>query len=518
MACSNARNHLRLATLVAAMGGLAGMTSAQQPLTTGAIGAPAADFGLRGTTILAQAGQEPVTAAILPGASSTPQATSGTVRRPTRSPRRTSRKPAAAPVRAPIRAATASPDIAAPVQAPILGLPDPAPGESGPIRRRRIVEADPYAPLGWRFGGLTAYPVIGQGLGYDNNPNRSFLKRGSLFWQSEAELRLQSDWSRHELTANLRGAFNDYPDLHEADRPEGAGRVNLRLDVARDTQVDLEARYSIDTQRPGSPELGASVRDRPLVASEGASLGVTQRFNRFSVGLKGSFDRTDYEDATLSSGTVLPQGFRNFNQYGAQLRASYELKPGVVSYVEALADTRDYDSRFDEAGFRRSSEAAGARIGTTFELSRLVTGEVSAGYQQRSYDDPRLRDLKGPLADALIVWSVTPLTTLRLNGQTRMDETTVAGASGIVTARGTVEIQHDLRRNLSLTAGVTFADYDYRGAPIHESSIAASLRADYRLTRRIGLRASYTHEKLNSNVPSSDYSADVFLLSLRLQP
>jgi hypothetical protein len=425
------------------------------------------------------------------------------------------RSAAARPVRAELR--PRSPALRPLVQQPVAVLPDPVVTAELAVRKR-LPEEDPYAPLGWRFGGLTVFPVIGQGIGWDSNPNRALGGKGSLLSQTEAEARVQSDWSRHEVTGFLRGAYNDYPQRSEANRPEGGGKITARIDVARDTQVDAEGRFAVDTQRPGSPELGVGVRDRPIVYSEGATLGVTQHFNRLAIGLRGTIDRTDYDDARLTNGSRLDQSDRNVTQYGARLRTAYELTPGIIPFAEGLFDTRVHDRLTDSGGYRRDSDGYGARAGSTFELSALLKGEVAAGYQVRSYEDARLRDLRGPLIDAALIWAFTPLTTIRLNGETRMDETTVAGASGIFASRATVEIRHDLRRNLSVTGSVTLADYDYRGAPIHERSFAASLRLDYRLTRQIALRASYTHEQLKSNLPFSDYDTDVFLVGLRLQP
>jgi hypothetical protein len=68
----------------------------------------------------------------------------------------------------------------------------------------------------------------------------------------------------------------------------------------------------------------------------------------------------------------------------------------VTPFVEALADTRVHDIAVDSAGFRRDSDGVGVRAGSTFELTRTLSGEVSAGILKRTYDDPRLRDLWGP--------------------------------------------------------------------------------------------------------------------------
>ena len=68
--------------------------------------------------------------------------------------------------------------------------------------------------------------------------------------------------------------------------------------------------------------------ERPLVTTTGAAAGVTQRFNRLLVGLRGTVDRTVYEDAHLTNGTTLDQSDRDSNQYGLRLRVGYELTPG----------------------------------------------------------------------------------------------------------------------------------------------------------------------------------------------
>ena len=457
-----------------------------------------------------------ISTSALRGISDDPAALAPAAQRPRARPARRTRAPTRAVVQIPTRAVVVPTAVSATVQQPVTGLPDPV-APVAPRRRPPNLE-DPYGQLGIRSGGLLFLPWLEQSVGYDTNPNRSFLPQGSTLLRTEGGLRLRSDWLAHELTGELRGAYSVYPDLPAADRPEGAGRLNLRIDASRDTALTLETRFLIDTQRPGSPELSAPVRDRPLIATYGAAAGVTQRFNRLEVMLRGTLDQTAYEDARLPDGTILSQRDREYTQYGAQLRFSYELTPGVKPFIEGLVDTRAYHQRVDFAGFRRSSDAVGARLGTTFELTRLLTGELAAGYQSRRYDDPRLRDLSGPLLEGALVWSATPLTTVRLRAQTTLDESTIPNASGALTRRATLEVQHDLRRNLSLIGALTGGTTDYRGISLREEFYSASLKLDYRLTRWLAFRASVTHERVDSSSPLSDYRATTYLVGLRLQP
>ncbi|MDQ4136065.1 MAG: outer membrane beta-barrel protein, partial [Pseudomonadota bacterium] len=225
-----------------------------------------------------------------------------------------------------------------------------------------------------------------------------------------------------------------------------------------------------------------------------------------------------YEDARLTDGTILDQSDRDRTQYEARLRTGYELKPGWVPFVEGIADTRVYDRRVNDAGFRRSSEGLGARAGSTFEITPLLTGEASAGYMTRDYEDERIRELRGPIADGALIWAPTPLTTVRLRGTTELGDTSVEESNGVQVSRATFEVQHDLRRNISLIGSLTLSEADYQGIRLREEGFEGSVKLDYRLTRSVALRASFTHERLKSTEPGSDYTANVYLVGLRFQP
>lgn len=502
---------MTLAALVATCrpGGAQTLRGTSDPASTGST----APTGGTGLTI--PSAEPPLGVAAAPG-----------VRPTARTPRqrpssRRSRNPVSALPATPFRATITPSGVSPDVQPQLNGVPDPALSaraiERTPLRRRPI-ESDPYASLGIRLGGLTLFPAIGESIGYDTNPNRTQARRGSFVSQTEAEIAVRSDWSRHELSGFLRGAYNEYPSTPEASRPEGAGRLGLRLDVTRDTAVNLEGRYRIDTQRSGSAELGNVVITRPLVFSEGGTIGATHRFNRLVASLQGTIDRTDYENARTPGGAVIDQGDRNVTQFGIRGRLGYELNPGLMPFVEALADTRVYDRRIDNAGFVRSSDGFGGRAGTTFEITRLLVGEIAAGAINRRYDDPRLGNLTSPLVDASLTWAVTPLTTVRATAIATLDETTIPNATGVRTVRGLIEASHALRRNLIVTAGLTAGDYAYRGVRIDEHGWGALVRADYKLTRSVAVRASYNYERFNSSIAGADYTTNVFLVGMRYQP
>jgi hypothetical protein len=387
------------------------------------------------------------------------------------------------------------------------------------------VEVNPFDPLGVPVGSTLVFPYVQGSGGYDDNPNRldsSYNPRGSAFFRGEGGVRVQSNWARHSLEGELRGGYSNYFDVPSASRPDAQGQMTARYDLTRETALDLRGRLQLDTQRPGAPAISSGqstvyVVNRPIILGAGAQAGATQKFGRLDVSLRGTYDRVWYQDAQYSNGTTLNLASTSYNDFGGLLRASYELTPDLKPFVEGTFDRRIHDSPVDPNGFYRDNTGYILRGGAAFNVTEMVKGEVSGGYGQRDYDDPRLAPLRGPVIDAALVYTPSALTTLTLRGTTSMTETTLANASGVLSRSVTATLSHDLLRNLNITFTGSYFNNDYQGANVHERGGSAGVRLEYKLTRSISLRGSYSHELLDSSYPNADYTANVFLVGLRFQ-
>ncbi len=380
------------------------------------------------------------------------------------------------------------------------------------------LEDNPYAPLGIEAGSLRLYPFVESSVGYDNNANRSPAQaKGSTFTRLEGGLRAQSNWSVHEFKADVTGAYSKFYNVEGADRPEGAARFQLRLDATRETKFDFELRGTLTTQRPGSPEVNANVTGRPPVFTYGATGGVTRTVGRLEATFSALLDRTSYEDGKLSNGNIVQLSRDDYTSYGMRGRLGYEITPGIKPFVEVTADTRRRDTPLDAAGFERNSNGLSVRAGSTFEITRTLTGEVSGGWLERKYADARLPELRGPTFDAALIWTATPLTTVTLRAATTANETTQLNSSGYISRRVSAEINHALLRNLTLGGIAQWQNDKYQGIALNQDTFTGTLKAEYALTRSVVVKGSFTHERLKSSVPGADYTANVYLLGLRLQ-
>ncbi|HET7802900.1 MAG TPA: outer membrane beta-barrel protein [Pseudolabrys sp.] len=413
-------------------------------------------------------------------------------------------------------------DITASVPA---GTPGAPPVQIGPIRaplkkRKAHTEPeDPYAPLGIQAGAFDLFPAIELIGGYNTDPGQTPSSKAAWFYTVAPELRAQSNWSRHELKANLRGSYIGYsPDeTPSLNRPYVNGRIDGRIDVSHDTRVDLAGRILVSTDNPGSPNLQAGLAKLPIYTTGGGTVGVGQRFNRFDVSIKGDVERTVYQQSQLTDGSTSSNDDRNYDQYAGTLRGSYEISPGLTPFAEIIGDTRVHDLNTDSSGYQRNSNGLTGKVGAKFELTRLLTGEASLGYTRRSYEDPRLEDISGPIGDASLIYTASALTTVKVLGRSTIGESTIPGVSGVFYRDVGVQVDHSFRRWLVGSLKFGFGVDDYVGNDRLDKRYSAGFGLTYKLNRSVQIKGEFRQDWLQSNAPNVDYTASVVMLGLRLQ-
>jgi hypothetical protein len=301
------------------------------------------------------------------------------------------------------------------------------------------------------------------------------------------------------------------------DRPEAEAKLRGRIDVTSHSRIELEGRAALTTDAAGTPDSVTSAKRPPHVYTTEGSARFVQRFNRLELGLRGGIERQTHQDAELLSGTTQDLSDRDYTSYGLSLRGGYESTPDIKPFIEAGVDRRVFDHKIDFTGVRRGSDGLRARTGIEFSRERVLSGEISAGYMWRTYEDPTLRDVAGLIFDASLVWKATGLTTVTLKANSEIGETTLAGASGVFHRQAGVTIDHAFRRWLIGSVGVSYGIDDYDGAGRRDDRFDLSAGLTYHLSRYAAIKAEFRREELRSSAPDSDYKANIVILGLRLQ-
>jgi hypothetical protein len=425
------------------------------------------------------------------------------------------------------------PRVTPPVSPSFAGTAD-----GQPPRRKLRIDDDPFGQVGNYVGGFLVKEAVEASGGYDSNPGRFQKPRGSSVYVIAPELQATSDWTRHAVSVDLRGTYTGYGNKFPAnaddcsssgctgplvspapvnlDRPDFTGKIDGRLDVARDTRITSELRLRLSTDNPGSPNIAAGLEKYPIYATFGGTVGVEQDFNRLQLQANGNIDRTSYQFSQLTDGTSASNDDRNFNQYGGQARLSYDWKPGLKPFVEVEGDQRVHDLNADFQGFQRDSVGGYVKAGSTFEFSQLLTGELSAGWALRNYQDPRLSQLSGLLTSASLVWTASGLTTVRLTATSSIDETTLANVSGSLSRDYSVQVDHAFRRWLLGTAKFGYGTTDYQGTRF-DNRYYVEGDLIYKLTRTLAIKGSVRHDWLVSSAVGANSDETIVLLGVRVQ-
>jgi hypothetical protein len=399
-----------------------------------------------------------------------------------------------------------------------------------PVRKRLRIDDDPFGAVGDYAGSFLIKGALELSAGHDTNPGRLAVPQGSPFYVIAPEFLAVSDWERHAVVADLRGSFTGYgnnlmPNADgtplsapiDMDRPFFIGHIDGRLDVTSDTRLLGQGRLLVSTDNPGSPNVQAGLARYPVYTTVGGTFGVDQNFNRLQVSGGATVDRTDYQWSKLTDGSSTSNDDRNFTQYGGVGRVSYEVMPGLKPFGEVEGDTRVHDQYLDRNGFARNSNGGYVKAGTSFEFSRLLTGEIAVGWAERHYADSRLPNLQGLLTTASLVWTVTPLTTAKYLSDTQLIETTLPGTAGILVRTHTFEVDHDFRRWLTGIGRFSYGTLDYQGNVRRDQTYSVSGDLIYKMNRNIWLKGTLRRDWLESNQPGSSSNATVMMVGVRVQ-
>lgn len=330
-----------------------------------------------------------------------------------------------------------------------------------------------------------------------------------------ASVAAQSNWSRHAL--NLRGGLSQllYDDNSAEDRFEWNVGGDGRLDITRDTSISGGLSYAQVSEDRDAPNAVANAAEPTEYSIFEARVQFDHRFNRVTTRLGASYADYDYDNVPLVGGGVLVQDGRDYERFEQLARLGYDVSPDTNVYIQGTLNQRKYNQQPPVVATDRDSDGYSVVGGADFRITNLIQGGVFGGYQSQSYDDPTLPDINGLSYGANVDWSVTPLTTVRLEAAATVEETIAPGASGFMDQSVGLRVDHELLRSLMVGAGVSFANRDYEGVGRSDDIIRAGVSADYSFHRNFSIGIGYDYTERDSNVAGLDFERNEF--GLRLQ-
>ena len=397
-----------------------------------------------------------------------------------------------------------------------------------------------FEPKGFRSGQMMVFPRLGIAGSFNDN---IFLtdtgEEEDFIAVISPALELRSDWEVHALELNVGADIGRNADFSSEDYEDARAGLDGRLDLSRTDYLFIGAGFRRGHEDRGDPDDIAAGREPGIFHVISANLGAYgEMTNRFHIRVEATFDDLNYDDVDTS----LPPLFiannddRDRQVFEAKLRPGYNLDPGTQweVFVQGAISDRDYDSLTDlnqlppppvppppvPLGLDRDSTGYEAVAGLALDLTKFgfTLAEVYAGYLARDYDDGRLETVDGPSFGATVAYAASPVTTLQASVSRFIQETTLAGTSGIMQTVVGGSLDHLFRRNLALNVRAVFTNNDYEGITRDDDIFGAGAGLTYFLTRNFNVEARYRFRSRDSDaLPSADYSRNQVLIAVTAQ-
>lgn len=366
-----------------------------------------------------------------------------------------------------------------------------------------------YDPVGLRAGGFLVLPSIAVEATYDDNIYaQESRKDDDYIFIIAPKLLIRSDWNVHYMEFHAAAELGRHHDFTAEDYDDYQAGLEGRLDIAQGWSATATSDYRRAHDERGTPS-DAGGREPTEYDMVYSALGLNRTETRITLRALGTMTYYNYDDTPGAGAAIIDQDFRDRTEYAGSVRLGYEFMPDVSTFIQGNLNWRDYDSgNRDSDGYRLDT-------GFAFDFGGITTGEIYAGYRSQNYDSPDFSSQSGFSYGGSLLWNPSGLTSVQLSLINDLNESTLAGASGYVSNGASLQIDHELQRNVLIGGRIGYTENDYRGLDRLEKMWTAGAKADYLLNRSLRLGVSYTLTDRSVNVTGQDYTRNQVMLSLR---
>ncbi len=374
------------------------------------------------------------------------------------------------------------------------------------------------APEGIRLGPWTLTPSATLRGGYDDNiTTQATAPVASPIVQLRGRLDVSNGEGADVVTAYAEVEQTWFTDAADLDHFDARGGVAMQASVG--SYVRIRGSIGVASESaPDSADEGVIVAgnfdpyvDLSKYLSIPASLAVSFDGGHYTFTAAGDVVYTDYDPRLTAGGVTVDQAFRNGTNANLRARAGYKFSPAYGVFVEGGYNIQSFD---DEAA---NSTGWRAVAGAEFELSRLLTGELFAGYAAQDYDSGS--EVTGLTYGASLDWFVTELMSLNLQARREFgaEQTEILLGAPVTSAvtrdSVTLGVAYEPLRQMLVRAQGGWNQTAYEGQNRTDSGLFAGLGIDYVLSSSFRVNVDYRYDQTKSDV-AGDTDRNLFMLGL----
>lgn len=384
-----------------------------------------------------------------------------------------------------------------------------------------------YDPLGIRAGSFLIFPSVGVSTTYDSNILATpTATKSDIYITEQPGVTVSSDWNRHAVGMSASGQFKQYTSHDSENVNNAAYDARGRYDIANGEYVSADAGYALQHEDRSAPTAPGNAKNPVEYHVTGGYLAYVRELRRVGFRVDTTVTSYSYNNQADANGALIRENDRDRVEYVVAPRVSYEYIPDYQAFLRVLGNLRRYN-RFDEQtclalqgtptvpavfcnpanpnqSARRNSQGYEVDTGTAIKLTGIVTAEVYLGWLHQEYQSALFQDVNGPSFGGNLLWSVTPLTSLKGSFSQSVAETTLAGSSSSYETNLLLSVEHELLRNVLLSGSLGFVRDNYNGELITgknriDNTYGAGVGARYLMNRNVRLTADLSFSKRSSN-------------------
>ena len=359
--------------------------------------------------------------------------------------------------------------------------------------------SDRYDGTGRHAGSFWLFSTVTTGLFYDSNvlgtPSGADGEAGVFI---NPRLEANSDWGNHALNIVLDASQYEYFDASEQSRTNFDGTIDGRIDVRRDLVIEGGVEGAYVSEAAGAI-FTSPFADEPTEHSELAAwAAVNKAFNRLSVSVGAAYRAYDYYDVGSIAGGDIDQDFRDGGTAETGGRVSYLFSPGYRWFSDVRYNWRDYDNGAN------GSDGWRGLTGLEFEITRLLRGEVGAGYMEQYYGAGHTESDFS--YHAALVWNPTPLMTVSFDADRIIQDSSIVGSLGAISDKLKAVVDYEVKRGVVVSPSFEVQLADYQGIGRTAETYDLGLNVAYALNRflTLGTAYTYTHSDIDGTSAGSD--------------
>lgn len=374
-------------------------------------------------------------------------------------------------------------------------------------------------PEGGQAGPWKITPSVTLRGGYDDNVTTvpdDEVSSGVLELRGRVDAVNETAAASYALYAE--GGYAWYTDIDDYDGFEGnvGGRMNVQVSDYVRIRGAVGVAYAEDEDAATEGIVIATGFD-PYVdlaryLSIPVSLGGRYDTGRWYVDASGELVYSDFEDRRTRSGLVVNQDFQTGTETNLALRGGWTFSSATSVFVEGQYNLQRYeDATADSDGWRLVA-------GAEFELSRLFTGEVFAGYAAQSYAAGG-DEVTGLTYGGSLNWYLTQLVSMHLQARRDFGAERTAIVGGltetlpVIRDNVSLRIEYEPLRQVLVTGSVGWQGSTYEGDDREDSRIFGSIGLEYVFTPNIAVTLDYLHEQTSSDI-AGDASRNAIMLGV----